>query len=847
MKQSTILQTVLCVMCMLMLPVAASAMLGNDETRADSLKKTDVENAVQTPVGTAAAVELDFKRVSVIWPMVELYFNVRCNGTLQNNIPKSSFKVVEDNLEVPDFTLSCPDTSVRCPMSTAIVLDASGSMSGAGNAGTKAAGRAFIDRMDGVLDEATIIWFNTTVNIAQQMTTLKPLLLSAVDGLPAGGGTAVWDGAYAGVIEIINNGVNQCRSVVVLTDGADNQSTRTPDEIIRLASRNHIRVFTVALTQFMDTSDLQRIAQETGGRFYQTSDPGDLTAMFEEICTIIFEGFHECVITYERDCADGATHSTHLSVDGVCGGSDARLREYQAPMDTTTFETIPIRLDHVVGAQQSSVLVPLRIDQLPSNPLHPVEFTVDYDSSKLTFNGFRTDGYLLDGKMVVETRHGNRVLLHLFVPVELPMSGVLGALSFTTAAVTQEVTTDVTLSDIDFSMGCIKGIPISGSVRIMLGAGPYIEYSGSTELCEGETRQLTAPDGYAGYLWSTSETTRSITVSTTGDYWVEVTDAQGKKDTSNTVSIIVYPIPQPDIYSASGGYQFCAGDSLLLEVAGGPFASYRWSNGKMTQSILVAESGSYFVTVTGAGGCRAVSDTITIEGLEEPHPVISYTGSLPICEGDTVVLDAGAFAAYRWSNNAQSRMITVTQEGSYFARVWTQEGCLGLTDTVQVRVEERPPKPVIEQYGPVLVSSKAVRYQWIKDGRWLSGKTNQYLDELEVGVYQVLVQGPNGCSSISDPFEIKSLGIDRPAYITALDVYPDPNNGFVHVAITSEKAVQWTLTVSNLLGEQLYEHRQSQPSTQLQQQIDMSSFVPGMYLLRVQSGEDSWTRRIMRQ
>ena len=181
---------------------------------------------MMSPIAEAQP-NLNFKRVNIDWPTIELYFAVGCNGNPAYNMAKQDFRIFENGVELTDFTLWCPDPTVRCAISIAMVFDASGSMGGSGNAGAKAAGRAFIDQMDGVHDEAAVIWFNTMVNIEQQMTTLKPPLYAAVDALPAGGGTAVWDGTYAGIVELINNGINQCRAVIVVTDGGDNASTRT--------------------------------------------------------------------------------------------------------------------------------------------------------------------------------------------------------------------------------------------------------------------------------------------------------------------------------------------------------------------------------------------------------------------------------------------------------------------------------------------------------------------------------------------------------------------------------------------------------------------------------------------
>ena len=103
---------------------------------------------------------LTFKRVTVNWPTIELYFSVGCDGNPAYNMTKQDFRIYENGVEVKDFTLWCPDPTIRCAISVALVFDCSGSMSGAGNAGAKQAGHAFVDMMDGVIDEATIVFFN---------------------------------------------------------------------------------------------------------------------------------------------------------------------------------------------------------------------------------------------------------------------------------------------------------------------------------------------------------------------------------------------------------------------------------------------------------------------------------------------------------------------------------------------------------------------------------------------------------------------------------------------------------------------------------------------------------------
>ncbi|MBL0176082.1 MAG: hypothetical protein IPP94_12585 [Ignavibacteria bacterium] len=138
--------------------------------------------------GLAAAQaqpSLNFKRIVNNWPTVELYFTVTCNGQPSYFTNKRYFAVAENGVNISDFDLWCPDPMVRCGLSTVLVFDASGSMQGSGNAGAVAAGNAFLSLMDGVNDESAILWFNSSVHVAQGMTSYLTLLHNAMNSLPS--------------------------------------------------------------------------------------------------------------------------------------------------------------------------------------------------------------------------------------------------------------------------------------------------------------------------------------------------------------------------------------------------------------------------------------------------------------------------------------------------------------------------------------------------------------------------------------------------------------------------------------------------------------------------------------
>jgi len=422
------------------------------------------------PAGTASAQpSLNFKRIVNNWPTIELYFSVGCNGTPAYNFNKEqNFKVYENGIEVGEFTLWCPDPRVRCAISVSLVFDASGSMYGAGNAGAIAAGNAFVDLMDGLVDEACIVFFESSVNVRLGMTTNLTDLHDAVNSLPVLGATACWDGIYVGVSELINSGNNPCRAVIAMTDGGDNSSTHTPQDVIALANRNRIRVFTIGLGG-VEPTNLELIALLTGGKYYQAPSADQLVAIYQEISTIIFAGFMECLITYQAKCMDGGLRTVDLSLLQFCNGSDTKTKTYRAPKDTSTYLPLEIALGKRKGRGSSEVRVPLDL-VTPIDPLDNFErstFVVEFDPSCVQLKGIETPpGTLLNGIPITVDYLANGVQFKTTERKQIQGNGTLAELVFQLSDPDDTTCCELKLTNWVFEAGCFRPVLKNGEICI---------------------------------------------------------------------------------------------------------------------------------------------------------------------------------------------------------------------------------------------------------------------------------------------------------------------------------------------------------------------------------------------
>ena len=182
-----------------------------------------------------------------------------------------------------------------------------------------------------------------------------------------------------------------------------------------------------------------------------------------------------------------------------------------------------------------------------------------------------------------------------------------------------------------------------------------IDAGADVTICNGDSTVLTASGG-GTYLWSTGDTTASITVSpsSTANYIVTVTD--GSCSGSDTAEVTVGQ--PPSAVTISGTTQLCEGSSITLTVQGaGP---YMWSTGDTLASITVSPGSNTSYWVQSTNTCGTSSDTANIV-VNQP-PVLQVSDDTTISIGETVTLTASGAGSYLWSTGSASTSINVSPE-----------------------------------------------------------------------------------------------------------------------------------------------------------------------------------------
>jgi len=173
-----------------------------------------------------------------------------------------------------------------------LTLDATGSMYSSDPTQLRAdAAKGFVARMAST-DRVAVASFDTSstptagylaIDLHQGLTSNKALLNTAIDAATFDGGTTnLWDAGVdsANYLAAVT-GSN--KMAVLLTDGADNSSSKAPSDVITAANAAGVKVYTVGLGSYVDAQDLIDIASQTSGTYTQVQDATDLSGLFDGI------------------------------------------------------------------------------------------------------------------------------------------------------------------------------------------------------------------------------------------------------------------------------------------------------------------------------------------------------------------------------------------------------------------------------------------------------------------------------------------------------------------------------------------------------------------------------------
>jgi len=213
-------------------------------------------------------------------------------GRLVAGLDREAFSVYEDGVK-QDLALFNKD---RLPLSVVLLMDSSASMEDKVTP-AKAAAKRFVATLVAA-DRARVVSFNNHIDVLQDFTNDKVALIAGIDRLNPSGATALHNAFYISIKELQKEkqtgAAARRQAIILLSDGENTASIVTDEQVIDLARKAEISIYSIRLTADYEgdkgraafsqaTHLLSVLARETGGQAFFPAQIQELDSVYDRI------------------------------------------------------------------------------------------------------------------------------------------------------------------------------------------------------------------------------------------------------------------------------------------------------------------------------------------------------------------------------------------------------------------------------------------------------------------------------------------------------------------------------------------------------------------------------------
>lgn len=266
------------------------------------------------------------------------------SGTYVTGLQKGDFKLYMDGQQRP---IEFFRQDLNTPVSVGILVDTSGSMTPKIPQARAAIAEFLHDLND--KDDVFLFAFSSHPFLLQPFTTNHDLVMRRLALLHAYGQTALFDVIMEG-LQMVQRGRYDKKALLVVTDGMDNTSASTVNDVVAQARRMGVLVYSIGIgdpngssggvsvsigpfvlggddMEHVDSETLHTLSTETGAKTYIIRQAGDGEALRRACENISLELREQYTIGFlAPDPAAGGYRSLRVDVPGK-SGAEVRVRK----------------------------------------------------------------------------------------------------------------------------------------------------------------------------------------------------------------------------------------------------------------------------------------------------------------------------------------------------------------------------------------------------------------------------------------------------------------------------------------------------------------------------------------
>ena len=232
---------------------------------------------------------------------------VDSQGRLVPNLAKEDFEILDEN-KLQDIDVFVDEIQ---PITVVVMLDQSASMTANLKLLSEGAEQFLLRLLPA--DKGRVGGFSDKIEFASPFSSDRDMLVSSLRDLDFGNPTRLYDALIASLDEL--KGIEGRRVILVFTDGDDTDSRNGFGTVLDRARAEEVMVYAIGLeSNFFNgvqqvrtrpDRNLRRLADETGGGFFELKKTNDLASTFTRVAQELHSQY---VLSFTPRNLDGKVH-----------------------------------------------------------------------------------------------------------------------------------------------------------------------------------------------------------------------------------------------------------------------------------------------------------------------------------------------------------------------------------------------------------------------------------------------------------------------------------------------------------------------------------------------------------
>jgi hypothetical protein len=358
---------------------------------------------------------------------------------------------------------------------------------------------------------------------------------------------------------------------------------------------------------------------------------------------------------------------------------------------------------------------------------------------------------------------------------------------------------------------------------------------------------------YHFYNYYDDDVAAKVEVSTDGNTWNTLVDyTPGAVDIGTATSFSLQTLSLNSYtnnatvyvrfnYDVVWGYGWAIDNVKITGVSSGGY-DYSWTSvptgftaNTANATDIPTTTTNYSVVITNSATSCSNSSVVTVTVTAIPTITVGAS-SASVCAGSSATLTAGGATNYTWTSGGSTDTEVVTPTVATVYTVTGETSGCSNTNTVSVGVNPIPSVSAsasntlicynLGESSVLTVSTSATSYTWSNGANTMSTTVTP-----TVGTTYTVEVSDGNCNATATVFVDAQTctGIQSITATSGINVYPNPSNGILNVAIASELSGNTSIEIYDAIGKLVVTENLSSELTT----INTSKLTEGVYMYKV--------------